>query len=910
MFSLGPLSFAVPWVLGALAVLPVIWWLLRITPPTPKLIKLPTMRFLRELTPERETTVHTPWWLLLLRMIIAALIIVGLSRPILNAAEKLPLSAGPVLMVVDNGWASAQNWQTRQKAMFNIVEQAERSDRSIFMLPTAQSADNAPLQAFGPMRPADARIMVEKMEPMPWAKDHLQVSEKVLTELAARDESMYSVWISDGFVDAKNPDASHKMLEKMQHMGGVTFIHDSNVNSPYILDPPALDGEVLTLRVRRGVAAPLDHTVTVLLAAEDGRILAQGEAEFKYGDDSAKASVDILPEIRNQITRISIRNYRSAATTVLLDERWRRRPVGVATRESGIKNQNYLSDVFYITKALQPFTTLYHGTIEQLLAKSLAVLALPDSYVPTQEEERAIDTWVLNGGVLLRFAGPNLARNGGLVLPVVLRQRERSLEGTMSWSEPIHVTAFTEHSPFVGLEVPDDVTVMKQILANPSLDMQEKTWAELEDGTPLITGQPYGDGHTVLIHTTADPEWSNLSMSGIFVEILRRIVSLSAGLSGQEGPQKLEPVKVLDGFGQYQDPSPLLLPIEAEEIKDFVPTPGHPPGLYGEGDMRRAFNLSDHIGGMTTFGGLPESVEWVAYEEQTETGLKHWLLAAALALAIFDLLLALFLRGLVSIRPAASPVAGAVALAAVMLFPSQAHAIDESDAIKYTSETYVAYVVTGDRSVDEETRAGLEGLSRMVARRTAAEIAGAVGVNPETDELAYFPFIYWPVTSSQMPLSEMGATNVQDYMANGGMILFDTRDQQFGDAANAGGATIGTRALRRLTAQLKMPPLMVTPSDHVLTRAFYLLNSYPGRYAGGQLWVEKPVNMNNDGVPTVLIGGNDWAGAWAGRPVVPGGERQREMAFRTGINMIMVALTGNYKKDQVHVKHILERLGQ
>jgi hypothetical protein len=102
----------------------------------------------------------------------------------------------------------------------------------------------------------------------------------------------------------------------------------------------------------------------------------------------------------------------------------------------------------------------------------------------------------------------------------------------------------------------------------------------------------------------------------------------------------------------------------------------------------------------------------------------------------------------------------------------------------------------------------------------------------------------------------------------------------------------------------------------VLTKSFYLLQDFPGRSAGGEVWVEEG-SGDGDGVSAVVIGGNDWAGAWAtddgGQPlfaVVPGGERQREMAYRYGVNLVMYALTGNYKADQVHVPAILERLGQ
>jgi hypothetical protein len=147
---------------------------------------------------------------------------------------------------------------------------------------------------------------------------------------------------------------------------------------------------------------------------------------------------------------------------------------------------------------------------------------------------------------------------------------------------------------------------------------------------------------------------------------------------------------------------------------------------------------------------------------------------------------------------------------------------------------------------------------------------------------------------------------VNKYLRNGGTILFDTR--------SAGGAA-EISSLRELARGLDIPPLVPVPQDHVLTRAFYLISEFPGRWSGGTLGVERAGERVNDGVSPVIAGGNDWAAAWAMDdaqrpiyPVVPGGERQREMAYRFGINLVMYTLTGNYKSDQVHVPEILKRL--
>jgi hypothetical protein len=236
-------------------------------------------------------------------------------------------------------------------------------------------------------------------------------------------------------------------------------------------------------------------------------------------------------------------------------------------------------------------------------------------------------------------------------------------------------------------------------------------------------------------------------------------------------------------------------------------------------------------------------------------------------------------------------------------------------------------VLTGDPRIDDVAQAGLRGLGERLWERTSIEPESPIGVDIERDELAFFPFLYWPVTANQQLPSANAYRKLNDYLRTGGLILFDTRDS---DVAGAGGTSAESQHLQRIAAGLSIPPLEPVPQDHVLTRTFYLLQDFPGRFGGAPVWVEAappdaeqvegmPFRNLNDGVTPVVIGGNDWASAWAvddmGVPMFPvgrgfAGERQREMANRFGINLIMHVLTGNYKSDQVHVPALLERLGQ
>ena len=578
-----------------------------------------------------------------------------------------------------------------------------------------------------------------------------------------------------------------------------------------------------------------------------------------------------------------------------------------------------MSDVHYLEQALAPYAEIRADDLAALLPSGVAVLLLPDTGQLSAEDRDQLERWTDEGGVLVRFAGPLLAANPDTLLPTPIRFGDRALTGALSWTEPMGLAPFAQGTPFYGLAIPPDVQITRQVLAQPTIDLPEKTWAALADGTPLITADRRGEGWLVLVHTSARPEWSNLSLSGLFVQMLRRMVALSEGVPGAAEDVTLQPIRTLDALG-IPGPAPATaLPIPGGALAETPVGPTHPPGYYGTDNQGQALNLGPTIPELQPLAGLPSGVTVRGYTPAAEVNLMPPLLAAALGLLLIDLLVTLLLRGLLpGLRPRTAAVVLAAGLALAIApgaSPAQAQDASADDfALRASTDVWLAYVQTGDITVDETSRAGLETLAQVLSRRTAVEAAGAIGVDPARDELAFFPLLYWPMTPDHPPLSQTARSRINDYLRSGGTILFDTRDHAMSSPLGGGP---GGQTLQALLEGLEIPPLLPVPPDHVLTKAFYLMQDFPGRYAGGQLWVEAEETLIHDGVSSVIIGANDYAAGWAAGPageplypVVPGGERQREMARRFGVNLVMYTLTGNYKADQVHVPAILERLGQ
>ncbi|MGH7048534.1 MAG: DUF4159 domain-containing protein [Stellaceae bacterium] len=906
MLALGSLVFASPWLLLALAGLPIIWWLLRVTPPAPRRIVFPPIRLLLGLVPRDETPARTPLWLILLRMALAAVVIIAAAHPLVNPPARLA-GSGPLILVVDDGWAAAGDWAARQAALSDLLVEAERESRPIVLVTTAPSGGDTVPAPLRPIPPADARAAVGALQPKPWPVDRRAALARL--EALKLPGSNAAIWLSDGVADS---GAAQALAAHLAAAGSLRYLTAAPGRGPLLLkagDPSAKDLAVVLRALP--VAAP--RLFELRASGADGRLLARRAVTLEPGTASAEIRLPMPSELRNGVTRIEVEGGNSAGAVLLTDERWRRRPVGIVGPSAG-SGQPLLSDTYYLERALAPFAEIRHGRGVDLLKRQLAVLIYADSGPDSASEAATVDRWVEAGGLLLRFAGPHLAAaQNDKLLPVRLRRGGRTIGGALSWEQPAKLAPFEPGSPFAGLAIPSDVTVSRQVLAEPDIDLAGKTWARLVDGTPLVTAEQHGSGRIVLVHTTANADWSNLALSGLFVQMLRRIVALSQGVAATSGEGPLAPVATLDGFGRLEHPPPTVRPIAGTQIATAVASPRHPPGFYGTPQSRQALNLSAGIKTLAPIAGLPAATTRATFALGHETDLRPPLLTAALLLLLADLLIAYALRGLLRRRPAR--IAGLV-LVAVLSVPAAARA-DDAFVVRATSQLRLAYVLTGDAAVDAESRAGLIGLSDTLDRRTAVDAGEPLGVDIETDELIFFPLLYWPVTADQPPPSPSAVGRINRYLETGGTILFDTRDGDDPSPGPYGGAAIAAASLRRLTAGIKIPPLVPIPPDHVMTKSFYLMHDFPGRWDDGTLWVEPAEDHVNDGVSSVIVGGNDWAGAWAvgknGDPlyaVVPGGERQREMALRFGVNLVMYVLTGNYKADQVHVPAILERLGQ
>lgn len=837
----GALFFVAPALLVAAAALPLLYLLLRLLPPAPRRVQLPSFKLLGGADLPPPPSARPPWWLLLLRISIAALFILGLAGP----RWQPPRTAAPparLAIVIDNGWSATSQWEQMIAAAEARLEAAAPTTR-IAVLPTTSVAAPPPPRF---VDAATARAQLDAIVPLPWPGDRAALAARLPSDAAY-------LWIADGVEDGHAP----ALRRKLQGAEIISLAPDDPVFR-------------IAGRTRTGWSAQFVRydgaaTGTLTVSTASGARIHREPLTFNGNVATTRFPLDVGD--RSRAARLTVGSG-SIAATYLADGSSNRPRVVIV---EGPSNSPPLeSGAYYVRRALEPHADVASASLAAAAGDPATFFVLVDVVADAAQAE-ALNRRIEGGAVAVVFAGPRIAENGSALSPVPLRSGERALGGVLSWQKPQAIGGFAADSPLAGLPLGGEARVSRQLLAGG--DAEAGRWAWLADGTPIVSAARRGAGLVILVHTAADPSWSSLPLTGVFEMMLRRLLPLAENpretdISASK-PWVLE--RMLGARGNWQDP-PRHVQIAAGDFDTSRASAATPPGIYRSGKTRRMLNFTTALGPAFTFTPLRTDGLRPATRVEPPVDIGRWLLLVATLLAAFDLFIALRLRGVLA------PIFAVAAL--FMINPAEA-----------ADDMQIAYVRTGGAG-DVRTARGLEMLGAALARRTSVEPAKPVAVDPARDQLGRFPVIYWPAYSART-MSAPTAERLRDYVARGGLVLFD-----FGRPLGAGSGA------RELLEPLGLPALAEVGPDHVLSKSFYIL---PG-FIGGAVWAEAGTSGASGRVSGVVIGGGDWAAIWAGdKPVSPS---QRDAAFRFGINVVMYALTGTYKSDQVHTRALLDRLGE
>ena len=373
--------------------------------------------------------------------------------------------------------------------------------------------------------------------------------------------------------------------------------------------------------------------------------------------------------------------------------------------------------------------------------------------------------FVERGGVLLRFAGSRLAAGNDDLVPVRLRRGGRNLGGTLSWDTPRTFSPFTRESPFFGLPIPADLGVRRQILAEPDGDLAEKTWAALQDGTPIVTAGKRGEGLLVLFHVTADTTWSNLPLSGLFVDMLRRVVGARRRRRTISAPRPATPPPRRSRRGSCSTATAPTSRRRRPPVRSRATTPSARRTSIRRASTARSIR-SLAVNALATGDKLapldlaPLNALVAPLAGAKTIDLRAPLFTAALLALLVDTLASLWLSGHLAnlfgrMRRAGSAAAIAPRRARASWsrpMPARRSGAPAppplpQDSLQSALVTRLAYVVTGDAQTDATSKAGLVGLTQVLASRTALEPGEPIGIDLARDELAFYPLLYWPIVA-------------------------------------------------------------------------------------------------------------------------------------------------------------------
>ncbi|ALE03567.1 DUF4159 domain-containing protein [Bartonella ancashensis] len=928
------MNFAAPLVLLGFLALPFIWWILRTTPSNVRKEIFPPLRLLVKQMDQNAKADRIPLWLLFLRLTIATLIIIALARPSWYQNQTLLSGSQPLALIIDNGWASAKEWKKRITVAESLLNQAAKLQKSVYLIATAGNTS----EEIDPLPAEVVKKNLLHLYPHPLPTNRVDALKQLIKKV--HNKPIDVAYLSDGL----QTDEDTQAFDLIEKLNPKTLLwYSTNISDLIgIKEINHNDGKI-TARVIRAVPHG-KIAVTLNLYNLKNQLLSHSTAQFHEGEKEILLPFNLPLELRNEIAWIKINNHTHAAATFLVDSYKKINRVAILSPSVNEMTQPLLSPLYYVIKALQGHTELITTgrgelsvNIDYLLKQNPSVLIMGDIVNLSAEAEKKLSDFINEGGTLIRFAGEKIASTEyyDSLLPVPLRPGERRLGGTMSWTQPQKLAPFTKNSVFSDLPFPEDIMIFRQILAEPNSNLFEKTWLNLADGSPLVTATQRGKGTLVFIHVSPDSTWSNLPLSGFFAQMLQKLITVntydhSPVLHTIKTPQT--PWRILNADGQLQIPPSFIAPLIIDKQKLPFPSYSTPPGLYGSKNNFYALNVLNSSSNLIEQEHQRISSEKsLSYDDIQEYHLTGPILGLAMLLFTLDIFLVLWReKFLLSNRKIK------------VFFYFSGRKLYYLDAIRFQSPgancrkydtatvqtagtPHLAYVITNNNEIDATSRSGLKALSQFISEHTMLSPGPVVALDLDKDELAFYPLIYWPIDPDSPLPTQKNLEKINAFMKHGGAVLFDTRDQMNTNLTLEETANPATQKLRTILRKLNILAIEPATIDHVVSRSFYIMPDFPGRYRNSPLWVESSsINKKNsnsittgDNVSSLFITANDFAGAWALNekemwkyPLIPNDYMQRLWAFRAGLNIVMYTLTGNYKADQIHVPALLERFNK
>ncbi len=896
---LNNISFANPLALWAIGSLPLIYLVVKTFPPAPKSFNFSSLYLLKSISSDTITRSKCPIWLLIFRILLILVIIIYFSKPFINSS-KLDNKIENYFVFLDAGWSTASEWENYKDTLLEIMLEAKKLNKKFYLLRS------------NPDKERDSTIMFQstnqlsdylnEQPPSPW-QFNLDKTINKLDKTKFKKNTRYFYILSDFDYYPNEKRISSIIKEKYPNIEIINLVSRIKV-----LDKPSIIADNIEIKVKRLGNFFSEDQFYLKMVSKDGQVIYYKNYNFKKNDHTVIIREKFPLSLINRLEKIEIVDQNHAAGKFYFDDLNKKKIIGIVSEIIDYKENPLLSSVYYIKKALGNENKIIINNLENLISANIDILILPDVGLIEEKLSIILKKWISNGGLLIRFSGPKLAKEyTNFITTEKTYKKIRFLGGQLSWEDEPIIESFPDNSIFRGLEIPDDIVIRKQLMLDFKGNQKYTVLGSLKDGTPLITSKEYDKGKIILFHFTANNDWSNIPITNLFVEMLYR-TTLFNSIRKNDSLEEVKMKYFIDGFGKIQKPDKIIKIKDGIKLQKSHPSPKNIPGIYENDELSIALNLSGNLKYDQFVKESYKNTTEEVFFKKSISDLSKIFLYLIIIFSIVDIIATLMIKINSNILKTFKKKIGYLSMF-FLLFCFIKN--DNLKANDYFNETYLAYVKSANENKNKITKRGLNTLSEVLDRRTSISPRGVIEVDIEKDEIFYFPFLYWPIGKTLPDLSARTITKVKDYLFKGGIIFFDAYEIKINNSSDSKNLKKMVSFLRKINSN----ELINIDKKHTLSKSFYLLNSFPGRWNKNLILTDKNDKRINDGVSSIVLGFNDWASAWALDennypiyPVVPGGEKQREFAYRVGVNITMYSLTGTYKNDQIHSKSILERL--
>ncbi len=880
--------------------MPIIFFIIKYYPPRPAEKNFSSLYLFTDITIKKNTKSKFPLWLLIFRLILCFLIILFFSDPYLTKGSDKKSNFKNYTIISDNNWSISNNWQYYKSIIKEIVLEAESNNKEVHFYLSTLSEKLTPT-IFNTYN--EAIDFINNNPPSP-----IQTSRKNINEILKKNnffKSSKTFFIFSNFDSATEESQKETLNIIKENNPSIEIINP--VKKITFFEKVVINHESFELKVsRKGIYT--DNSFSIQAIGKNKRILFEKKFYFEDASNEYKVLESLPAATINQIFKIKILDENHAGAYFYLDDFKKRVSVGIFSENNSALEKPLLSSTYYLKKSLGKSHSISVASIKKLLDNQKSIIFLPSYSKLIKSDHRKLEEWVKAGGVLVRFSDKSLVSKRSLYFDQKLYyQSVRNIAKDFSLNAKLNINAFKDNTILSNLEIPLDLQFKKQLIID-SFESDVTTLASLEDQSPLITMKNIGSGKVILFHVTSNNEWSNLPLSSLFSDIISRLL-LIPKFKVNSNNQEMTMKQKINSFGELIDPLKNYSFVNQSKSSINYPSIQVPVGIYENENLSIALNLAGNLNTESFYGEVNENILIKNSYEKSVFKLKNLILITLFIMFLIDMIINLMLKKNFLFKKAFKK---SSIIALFLLFFIVTFNINNLQANENYNKIFLAYVKTEDALLNQIAFKGLESLRKYLIERTSVNPKGVKEVDILRDKIFYFPLLYWQVVEEIPDFNEEIINKINNYLVSGGIIIFDL--------VNLSNTSISLEEsrlneLKVLFSELGVNNLKQIDSNHTLVKSYYLLDTFPGRFDRKVLLIDTDNLDNKDGVSSVIVGLNHWVGAWAkdknNYPLyqaVPGGERQREISFRFGINLIMYALTGNYKSDQIHNKSILQRL--